>query len=330
MIALIVGVVGGFAALLLRGSPLSVANPSTPEPNPTATPPVAVTPPAVTPPASPPVVVQPPAPAPSPVNPPKPPPSPPVASSKPIPKPTTIKPTASTVTKPTLGIKPEPGSGLGGNGPSEPTAMAAKPIISSKPAQAMPPGPVKPAPATSRSQFLQNYRVAVGSFSTATRANGAVAGLRARGLPAIAVPSGNVMVVVVGPYSGETAARNALQRVQSSYPDAILYRPDGSRSRAPSATTSGSPSPSQPAIQDPEPTVTAPDEGAYLQVAAFRNIAGATPLMTRLRGAGYPAFLSSRPDGFTRVLVGPLSRDALQKNRASLQRRGYQPFTVTK
>ncbi len=205
--------------------------------------------------------------------------------------------------------------------------MAAKPIKQAKTVIAT----AKPAPpaaaATSRSQFLRNYRVAIGSFSSSARANSAVSGLRARGLPAIAVPSGNVMVVVVGPYSGESAARTALQRVQSSYPDAILYRPDGSRSRAPETSNASSPAPS--AVQ-PKPTVIATDEGAYLQVAAFRNTAGATPLMTRLRSSGYPAFLSSRPDGFTRVLVGPLSADALRKNRSSLQRRGYQPFTVTK
>jgi cell division septation protein DedD len=173
--------------------------------------------------------------------------------------------------------------------------------------------------------------VAVGTFSAASRAESAALRLRAQGLPAVALSSGGVMIVVVGPYSSESAAQAALNRVQPSYPDAILYRPDGSRSRAPNAaqsTPGAAPSKPQNAVQDK--TTTAPDEGAYLQVGAFRNGTAATPLLARLRGSGYPAFLRSSPDRFTRVLVGPLSQDALRRARTDLQKRGYQPFTVTK
>ncbi len=357
MIALIVGVVGGFAALLLRGSTLSVAPPPGPAPSPAAssppavdpppvvantpppTPPVAVTPP-TTPPAAPPVASKPPA---SPMKPPaasSQPPAKPAANTKPVSStPTASQPASSQTspasnTKPTssASTKPAPGSGLGGNEPAQPTAMAVTPKVAKPIAPPAAPAPVKPklapnASGVSRSQFLKSYRVAVGSFSGAARANSAASSLRARGLPAVALPSGGVMIVVVGPYTNESAARAALNRVQPSYPDAILYRPDGSRSRAPTAPTATpsvttSPSAAQPA--------TAPDEGAYLQVAAFRNITAATPLLTKLRGSGYPAFLRSSPDGFTRVLVGPLSRDALRQARADLQKRGHQPFAVTK
>jgi cell division septation protein DedD len=355
MIALIVGVVGGFAALLLRGSTLSVAPPAAPGPAPS---PAASSPPAVNPPPSPPVAVTPPVtpPAAPPVppvasEPPASPTKPPVVSSSPPAKPTSnTKPVSSTptasqpassqpsnpasTTKPTSSAmtKPAPGSGLGGNEPIKPTAMAAKPKVA-KPI-ATPPAPAqvkpKPAPTTSgvsRSQFLKSYRVAVGSFSGSARANSAAAGLRARGLPAVALPSGGVMIVVVGPYASESAARAALNRVQPSYPDAILYRPNGSRSRASTATTA---TPSVKTPPDQPPATTTSDEGAYLQVAAFRNITAATPLLTKLRGSGYPAFLRSSPDGFTRVLVGPLAQDALRQARSDLQKRGHQPFAVTK
>ncbi len=349
MIALIVGVVGGFAALLLRGSTLSVAPPASsgPKPSPVTSSPAAVDPPpvATTPPPTSPVAATPP------VTPPAAPPvassptKPPAAPNPPAANPvssnsTASQPAASQSTKPTLSTKPTssaitkpaPGSGLGGNEPDQPTAMAAKPKVAPLIAPPAAPAPIKPKPApttsgVSRSQFLKSYRVAVGSFSGAARANSAASSLRARGLPAVALPSGGVVIVVVGPYTNESAARAALNRVQPSYPDAILYRPDGSRSRAPTAPTATPSVTTPPSAAQP---ATAPDEGAYLQVAAFRNITAATPLLTKLRGSGYPAFLRSSPDGFTRVLVGPLSRDALRQARADLQKRGHQPFAVTK
>ncbi len=359
MIALIVGVVGGFAALLLRGSTLSVAPPATPgpAPSPAASSPPAVDPPPVvasTPPPSPPVTatppVKPPAAPPTPPvasEPPASPPTPPAVSSQPSAKPasgtnpvssnTASSPSASSqTTKPTSSAmtKPAPGSGLGGNEPVRQTAMAVKPKVAAPIAPPAAPVTAKPKPAVptsgvSRSQFLKSYRVAVGSFSGSARAHSAASSLRARGLPAVALPSGGVMIVVVGPYANESAARAALNRVQPSYPDAILYRPDGSRSRAAPIASTATPSVKTPP-NTTQPATTAPDEGAYLQVAAFRNITAATPLLTQLRSSGYPAFLRSSPDGFTRVLVGPLAQDALRRARADLQKRGHQPFAVTK
>ena len=159
--------------------------------------------------------------------------------------------------------------------------------------------------------------------------------IRAQGLPVAAVPSGNHVVVVVGPYSTEAAAQSALRRLSNTYPDAILYRPNGTRSRVPgSKSNSASNAPNTP----PDPTPASPpapsdatkDGGAYLQVGAFNSSVSATPVLTQLRTAGYPAVLRSSPDGLTRVLVGPLSADTLTRTRSDLRRRGFKPFTVSR
>ena len=132
------------------------------------------------------------------------------------------------------------------------------------------------------------------------------------------------MVVVVGPYKTEAAAQTALRRLSSNYPDAVLYRPNGTRSRAGTSTTPPVPTPA------PASSSNVAAEGAYLQVGAFNSSVSATPVLTQLRRAGYPAQLRSSPDGLTRVLVGPLSADTLGRVRAELRRRGYTPFTVTR
>ena len=136
-----------------------------------------------------------------------------------------------------------------------------------------------------------------------------------------------MVVVVVGPYKTEAAAQNALRRLSSNYPDAVLYRPNGTRSRAGTSTT---PSPNPTPTPAPATSSNAAAEGAYLQVGAFNSSVSATPVLTQLRRAGYPAQLRSSPDGLTRVLVGPLSADTLGRVRAELRRRGYTPFTVTR
>lgn len=136
-----------------------------------------------------------------------------------------------------------------------------------------------------------------------------------------------MVVVVVGPYTTEAAAQNALKQLRSNYPDAVLYRPNGTRSRAVTPTR-----PSTPPAPNPPPASSSnvAPEGAYLQVGAFNSSVSATPVLTQLRRAGYPAQLRSSPDGLTRVLVGPLSADTLGRVRSELRRRGYSPFTVTR
>ncbi len=135
------------------------------------------------------------------------------------------------------------------------------------------------------------------------------------------------MVVVVGPYTTEAAAQDALKRLSSNYPDAVLYRPNGTRSRADTPDKPAAPPAPKPPITSSSTLAT---EEAFLQVGAFNSSVSATPVLTQLRRAGYPAQLRSSPDGLTRVLVGPLSADTLKRVRSELRRRGYSPFTVAR
>jgi cell division septation protein DedD len=246
---------------------------------------------------------------------------------------TAQKPSPNTKSNTSSGTmaKPPQGSGMDANTPLSATpspAIVAKPINPQRPTRPDLPPAATPTPTTpSRSQFLSNYRVAVGSFSTQSRANTAAARIRAQGLPAVAVPSGGMVVVVVGPYTTEAAAQNALKQLSGNYPDAVLYRPNGTRSRAGTPTRPSTPPASNP---PPASSSNAAPEGAYLQVGAFNSSVSATPVLTQLRRVGYPAQLRSSPDGLTRVLVGPLSADTLGRVRSELRRRGYSPFTVTR
>ena len=203
--------------------------------------------------------------------------------------------------------------------PTRPTgSIATKPDLGS---QKVAPKVTKlPSPKGSyaRADFLRNYRIAAGSYSSFERAKKAVVQLRSRGLPAQTFPSGNSHVVVVGPYARQASARTALARVRQSFLDAILYRPDGTRevlSRAPTpAGGVGTPA-----------TLTA--QSVYLQVGAFKDIKGATALLEKLQNAGFKP-LTKNISGLLRVLVGPFASSQIKNTRADLKNSGFDAFLV--
>ncbi len=206
--------------------------------------------------------------------------------------------------------------------PTRPTAaIATAPSLGS---QKTTPEATKP-PSTkgsyARADFLRNYRVAAGSYSSLERAKKAVTQLRGRGLPAQTFPSGNSHVVVVGPYAREASARSALKQVRQSFPDAILYRPDGTREAsarvvAPQTPAGGAGTPA---------TLTA--DTSYLQVGAFKDVKGATALLEKLQNAGFKP-LTKNISGLLRVLVGPLSSSQLETTRTDLKNSGFEAFAV--
>ena len=247
-----------------------------------------------------------------------------MASSKPAPKASTITeiPRFQT-TQPRVETAPKP-----------------RPTVEARPTPRSQPKATTSTPA--RSVYLRSYRVAVGSFTSASGAASVAAKLRAQGFKARALPSGRVSVVVLGPYSNESTAKTALDGVQGQYPDAILYRPNGTKLRA-QAAPKPTPAPSEASntVSGETPPITAaedvqaaqadiaPATPAYLQVGAFKNVSSAQPLMRKLEGLGYPTTLRTSADGYTRVLVGPLEGDAFKRARSKLRTRGFQPFAVS-
>ena len=228
--------------------------------------------------------------------------------------------------------------------PAKPVEVAAIPAIATAPSSAaiQPSAPAeqpsavtpakRPQPANAqreplnyaRADFLRNYRVAIATYSSATRAQSSAARLRSLGYPAQAFSSGSGYIVVAGPYAREASARSAFNKLRAQgYSDAVLYSPNGNRERSanvdkPVSTPGGGGS--SPAQLVPELS--------YLQVGAFKTMRSALPLLERLRGSGFKTLLRSASDGYTRVLVGPFSAALLSDAKQNLSGQGLTPFAV--
>jgi cell division protein FtsN len=301
---LIVAVVGGVLALLFRGGPGQPA--ATPSP---AQPAVSQSAPPPAPLSAPPA-----APSPKPVE---------------IPQIPSIEPASAAPSSPAASPSSAPLAA------SAPTNTAARPTVSSAPpsATASTTAPREPLTYT-RADFLRNYRVALGTYSSATRAGSNAARLRALGYPAQAFStSGNAYIVVAGPYAREAAARAAYNKLRAQgYRDAVLYKPSGERESAVATTkppTPSSPTPAPPPASSPGASPAVLDEGlAYLQVGAFKNTQSALPMLNKLKGSGFKTLLRSAADGFTRVLVGPFDLGRITAARQNLLEQGYSAFAV--
>jgi cell division protein FtsN len=319
--ALIVAVVGGVLVLLLRGTgtPNNAANPT--PPTPTAKP-VAPASPAPqtssTPPATPP--------APSSTKLPAKPPAP-QASTQPAQKPLEVP------AIPSVGeTQPAPVAAQPSRKPSVVTAKTmTRPTLARDATTA---APVKPKN-YNRADFLKNYRVAVGTYSSAARGQSAAQKLRANGFPAQAFSSGAAFIVVVGPYTRESSARAAFNKLRAlGFPDAVLYAPNGKRERV----TTGGRTSAPATVASSKPTATGgvgsnpvkldPGYMSYLQVGAFKDTQSALPLLQQLKGSGFKALLRAAMDGYVRVLVGPYNNNALEAAKESLKGQGLTPFAV--
>ena len=304
MVGLIVTVVGGVLTLLLRGSGFGALPPSVTAAQPLQSPAARL-----------------PAPAPSSRT------TPSAPSSQPAP-----------AVAPSPAASPTP--------PAKPVEVATIPPIVTAPSSAQPPAsavqpsaaPTKrPQPATAqreplnyaRADFLRNYRVAIATYSSATRAQSSAARLRSLGYPAQAFSSGNGFIVVAGPYARESSARSAFNKLRAQgYNDAVLYSPNGNRERSAAAKPASTPA-TAPAPSGGGSSPAQLDSGlSYLQVGAFKTTQSALPLLERLRGSGFKTLLRSASDGYTRVLVGPFSAALLANAKQNLSGQGLTPFAV--
>jgi cell division septation protein DedD len=167
-----------------------------------------------------------------------------------------------------------------------------------------------------RADFLRNYRIAAGSYSSLERAKKAVSQLKTLGLPAQSFPSGNTYVVVVGPYAREASARIALGKIKKTFPDAVLYRPDGTREASARVVTPQS-----------KPQPSGGGGTSYLQVGAFKDSKSAAALFTKLKDAGFNP-LTKSTSGLLRVLVGPFTNDQIKTTRSELKNQGFEAFPI--
>jgi cell division septation protein DedD len=205
---------------------------------------------------------------------------------------------------------------------SQPSAQTTKPLQTTQVTKPTTQTSPSQAGSYSRADFLRNYRIAAGSYTNLERAVRAASGLRARGLPAQHFSSGNTYVVVVGPYAREASARSALTRVRQTLPDAILYRPDGSREGV-----AKKPTPSQQKQGGGGSSPVTVNAVAYLQVGAFKDSSSASGLLEKLRGAGF-APLTKNISGLLRVLVGPLQQNQIESTRTILKNQGFDAFPI--
>jgi cell division septation protein DedD len=296
MIGVILAVVGGFLAVLLRGGVNPRENLSSPAETPTATPSNQA--------------------------------RAPVAPKSPAP-PSTQTPPQIDLAAPQIPTAPEESAPTR----AEPRAMIAASVPNSPIAKTVAVTPKKTqaeaAPQTkrtgqySRSDFLRSYRIAAGTYSSQTRAERAATALRKRGFPAQAFSSGKGYVVVVGPYTKEAGARSAATQLNSS--SAILYRPNGSREtiakKANVPKSGGGASGLKPQL--------ATAKNSYLQVGAFRDTKSASPLLSKLKQAGFKAIVKGSIDGVARVIVGPVRSTDLERIKTNLRAQGLTPFNTT-
>ncbi len=329
MAGLILAVVGGFLTLLLRGG---VFKPNT-DANTAATTNTVTT------------VSAPTTPKPTPLSQPAPTPSSQPVTTKPTQKPvitptmprTTTPlgvpeipeaPVSAVVTKPVTNTTTATSSGTSSAASSiatstPPSRPAVQPSTSGKVATPVS-TPLKTTGTYARADFLRNYRVAAGSYTNLERAKKAVAQLRSRGLPAQTFPSGNTHVVVVGPYAREASARTAFAKVKQVFPDAILYRPDGTKEASARVSTTPKPVTTPQGGGNGQPATL---DSAYLQVGAFKDSKGATALLIKLKNAGFAPFTKSI-SGLLRVLVGPIQTNQIETIRSDLKTQGFEAFQV--
>jgi cell division septation protein DedD len=340
MAGLILAVVGGFLTLLLRGGVIKPNAETNPALNTNPTTSTVTTVPAPTTPTPAPTT-----PTPAPTTPTPPSSTQPATGNKPTPTPETIKPrttvslgvpdipegpisaattsnsSTTTAIKPSI-TKANAATNLNPTSPTtKPQASKVPTTTTSKPNTTSP----KTTGTYTRADFLRNYRVAAGSYINLERAKKAVTQLRARGLPAQTFPSATTHVVVVGPYARETSARTAFAKVRQLFPDAILYRPDGTKE----SYARVNPAPKTPTPQGGSTGAPATFslDTAYLQVGAFKDSKGATALLNKLKNAGFKP-LTKSISGLLRVLVGPLQTNQIQTIRSELKNQGFEAFQI--
>jgi cell division septation protein DedD len=153
--------------------------------------------------------------------------------------------------------------------------------------------------------------VVVGSFADPANASRLATGLRNRGYPAGLETAGGYTRVWVGPYADQTRAQSVAGGLSQYSPKVVRAPATANPQRQPSSAQS--------------PSAASPGSGRFLQVGAYKSREGATPMLAKVKEAGYDAVLVEE-NGLVKVRVGPL--DDVAAAKAALQARGLDVLEV--
>ena len=195
------------------------------------------------------------------------------------------------------------------------------------------------ATSAQRTPLRSDYRISLGSFSTARTVSTQTAGVRGLGYTVYPIDLGDSYVAQVGPFADEAAAQQALADIQRVYPGALLYRPRNAAASTTTPATTPAPAPAQAATPAappaPAPTAPAPapapvtaNTPTYLQVGAFDRMESAQNLVQQLRDLGYDPNVNAPEGRKVTVSVGPYTGDALTRTEARLDENGLDHFRV--
>lgn len=184
------------------------------------------------------------------------------------------------------------------------------------------------ATSETRVPLRSDYRITLGTFSSAAAAQTAAAPVQGIGYTVYPIDVGAQVVAQVGPFADEQSARQALADVQRAYPGAVLYPPRNQPTTATPAPTSTP----QATSTDPAPAASAPAAPSgptYLQVGAFDRVESAQNLVQQLRDLGYNPTVNAPEGRKVTVLVGPYENpDALTRTETRLATNGLDSFRV--
>lgn len=189
------------------------------------------------------------------------------------------------------------------------------------------------ATSETRVPLRSDYRITLGTFSSAAAAQTAAAPVQGIGYTVYPIDVGAQVVAQVGPFADEQSARQALADVQRAYPGAVLYPPRNQPAAATPTTATPAPtSTPQATSTDPAPAASAPAAPSgptYLQVGAFDRVESAQNLVQQLRDLGYNPTVNAPEGRKVTVLVGPYENpDALNRTETRLATNGLDSFRV--
>ncbi|GGS13490.1 SPOR domain-containing protein [Deinococcus knuensis] len=176
------------------------------------------------------------------------------------------------------------------------------------------------ATSEARVPLRSDYRITLGTFSSAAAAQNAAAAVQGLGYTVYPIDVGTQVVAQIGPFADEQSARQALADVHRAYPSALLYPP---------RAQSGAATPATPAATTPAATPPAPSGPTYLQVGAFDRVESAQNLVQQLRDLGYNPTVNAPEGKKVTVLVGPYENpDALTRTETRLATNGLDSFRI--
>lgn len=182
------------------------------------------------------------------------------------------------------------------------------------------------------------YRISVGAFGSAENAERRAQAFEEAGYPVFTANQGDLVLVLVGPYSSQAEAEGVKAELQSSGLEAnpIVYEfTSDDAATTPSSDTSvtdtdtAQPDTAQPDASPSEATTTSTPStstsGRYLQVGAYNSLESAAPQRTTLEGLGFSVSTVEEND-FVKLLVGPFDDVGISTAQSQLSAQGIESF----